>query len=79
MTNVISQSGKRCGPLQHRRGTGRWKLALFDEFFADDFFNHTPQPGGTRDKAGMLVPISDCVKLFRISRRSFTDSALIAT
>lgn len=25
---------------------------LFDELFADDFHDHTPQPGGTPDKEG---------------------------
>ena len=31
---------------------GRGDFALFDELFADDFIDHTPQPGGTPDKAG---------------------------
>lgn len=25
---------------------------LFEELFADDFVDHTPQPGGTPDKSG---------------------------
>jgi len=35
------------------QGGGDW--ALFDELFSDDFYDHTPQPGGTRDKAGVLL------------------------
>ncbi|MDT5365229.1 MAG: hypothetical protein QOC69_6991 [Mycobacterium sp.] len=30
-------------------------FALFDELFADDFVDHTPQPGTTPDKAGVRV------------------------
>ncbi|WP_329595812.1 MULTISPECIES: hypothetical protein [unclassified Streptomyces] len=33
---------------------GGGDFALFDELFADDFLDHTPQPGRTADKAGQL-------------------------
>lgn len=46
------------------QGGGDW--VLFDELFADDFFDHTPQPGGTRDKAGVLV-------LYKRLREAFPD------
>jgi hypothetical protein len=46
------------------QGRGNW--ALFDERFADNFFDHTPQPGGTRDKAGVLV-------LYQRLREAFPD------
>jgi predicted ester cyclase len=46
------------------QGRGNW--ALFDELFADNFFDHTPQPGGTRDKAGVLV-------LYKRLREAFPD------
>lgn len=46
------------------QGGGDWEL--FDELFADDFFDHTPQPGGTRDKAGVLV-------LYKRLREAFPD------
>ena len=36
------------------------------ELFADDFFDHTPQPGGTRDKAGVLA-------LYKRLREAFPD------
>jgi steroid delta-isomerase-like uncharacterized protein len=46
------------------QGGGNW--ALFDELFADDFLDHTPQPGGTPDKAGALG-------LYRRLREAFPD------
>jgi steroid delta-isomerase-like uncharacterized protein len=35
---------------------GQGDFALFEELFADDFVDHTPQPGTTPDKAGVRVP-----------------------
>ena len=35
------------------QGKGNWEA--FDELFADDFVDHTPQPGATPDKAGVAV------------------------
>lgn len=32
---------------------GKGDFALFDELFADDFVDHTPQPGTTPDKPGV--------------------------
>jgi steroid delta-isomerase-like uncharacterized protein len=46
------------------QGRGNWPL--FNELFADDFFDHTPQPGGTRDKAGVLA-------LYKRLREAFPD------
>jgi predicted ester cyclase len=46
------------------QGGGDW--ALFDELFSDDFYDHTPQPGGTRDKAGVLL-------LYKRLRDAFPD------
>jgi steroid delta-isomerase-like uncharacterized protein len=34
---------------------GQGDFALFDELFADEFVDHTPQPGTTPDKAGVRV------------------------
>jgi steroid delta-isomerase-like uncharacterized protein len=34
---------------------GQGDFALFDELFADDFVDHTPQPGTRPDKAGVRV------------------------
>ncbi|MDH6707063.1 putative ester cyclase [Kitasatospora sp. MAA19] len=46
------------------QGGGDW--ALFDELWADDFVDHTPQPGRTPDKAGAL-------ELYRVLRAAFPD------
>src|SRR5207247_10390233 len=35
------------------QGKGNWRL--FEELFADDFVDHTPQPGTTPDKDGVRV------------------------
>jgi predicted ester cyclase len=35
------------------QGKGDWKV--FDELFAEDFVDHTPQPGTTADKPGVLA------------------------
>jgi SnoaL-like polyketide cyclase len=35
------------------QGRGDWQL--FDALFADDFVDHTPQPGTTADKPGVLA------------------------
>ncbi|ABR64000.1 ester cyclase [Sinorhizobium medicae] len=39
---------------------------LFDELFADDFHDHTPQPGGTPDKEGAS-------RLYHALREAFPD------
>ena len=49
---------------QEVQGGGDW--ALFDQLFADDFIDHTPQPGGKPDKAGVL-------ELYRRLRQAFPD------
>lgn len=46
------------------QGEGNW--ALFDELFADDFVDHTPQPGVTADKDGVRV-------LYKGLRTAFPD------
>lgn len=46
------------------QGKGDWKA--FDELFADDFVDHTPQPGTTADKPGVLA-------LYQTLRRGFPD------
>lgn len=46
------------------QGGGNW--ALFDELWADDFVDHTPQPGRTPDRAGAL-------ELYRVLRAAFPD------
>ena len=41
-------------------------FAVFDELFADDFVDHTPQPGRTPDKAGAR-------ELYKVLRAAFPD------
>jgi len=45
---------------------GQGDFDLFDDLFADDFVDHTPQPGTTPDKAGVLV-------LYKRLRDAFPD------
>lgn len=45
---------------------GGGNYALFDELFADDFLDHTPQPNCTPDKAGALG-------LYKNLRAAFPD------
>jgi predicted ester cyclase len=46
------------------QGKGNWEV--FDELFADNFVDHTPQPGATPDKAGVR-------KLYQALRTGFSD------
>ena len=45
---------------------GGGNFDVFDELFADDFLDHTPQPGRTPDKAGAR-------ELYRPPRAAFPD------
>jgi predicted ester cyclase len=45
---------------------GRGDYALFEELFAPDYIDHTPQPGGTPDRAGTL-------HLYKALRAAFPD------
>src|SRR5882757_3448557 len=42
------------------------RFDVFDELFAEDFVDHTPQPGTTPDKAGVRV-------LYTYLRQAFPD------
>src|SRR4051794_39835910 len=46
---------KAVGRRNTEQVQGQGDFALFDELFADDFVDHTPQPGTTPDKAGVRV------------------------
>ena len=46
------------------QGKGNWDL--FEQLFADDFVDHTPQPGTTPDKNGVRV-------LYKRLRAAFPD------
>jgi len=45
---------------------GKGDFAVFEELFADDFTDHTPQPGTTPDKDGVRV-------LYHALREAFPD------
>jgi steroid delta-isomerase-like uncharacterized protein len=45
---------------------GRGDFELFEELFADDFVDHTPQPGTTADKDGVRI-------LYHRLREAFPD------
>lgn len=45
---------------------GKGDYALFDQLFAPDYVDHTPQPGGTPDKQGTL-------RLYKTLRAAFPD------
>lgn len=66
--NLIGEAAKAVvrRNTEEVQGGGDW--ALFDELFADNFYDHTPQPGGARDKAGVLV-------LYKRLREAFPDFA----
>jgi steroid delta-isomerase-like uncharacterized protein len=66
MTGDISETAKAVirRNTEEVQGGGDWEL--FDVLFADNFYDHTPQPGGQRDKAGVLA-------LYKRLRESFPD------
>jgi steroid delta-isomerase-like uncharacterized protein len=66
MTNIISETAIAVVRRNTEAVQGGSDWDLFDELFADDFFDHTPQPGGTRDKAGVLI-------LYKRLREAFPD------
>jgi hypothetical protein len=66
MTASISEAAKDGVRRNTEEVQGRGDWALFNELFAEDFFDHTPQAGGTRDKAGVLA-------LYKRLREAFPD------
>lgn len=65
-SNAISETAKAVVRRNTEEVQGGGNFALFDELFADDFLDHTPQPGGTPDKAGAR-------KLYQALRSAFPD------
>jgi steroid delta-isomerase-like uncharacterized protein len=64
--NDISEVAKSVVRRNTEEVQGGGDFDLFDQLFSDDFYDHTPQPGGTRDKAGVLV-------LYKRLREAFPD------
>src|SRR6476659_10484868 len=66
MTHPDAEAVKAVVRRNTEQVQGQGDFALFDELFADDFVDPTPQPGTTPDKAGVLV-------LYKRLRDAFTD------
>lgn len=62
----IAQTAKAVVRRNTEEVQGGGDFALFDQLFADDFVDHTPQPGGTPDKAGARA-------LYAALRQAFPD------
>src|ERR1700757_1984484 len=65
-TNNISEAAKAVIRRNTEEVQGRGNFEVFEELFADDFIDHTPQPGATPDKAGVR-------KLYTYLRSAFPD------
>ena len=67
MTDIgVSEAAKAVVRRNTEEVQGRGNFEVFDELFADDFLDHTPQPGRTSDKAGAR-------ELYKVLRAAFPD------
>ena len=66
ITNPTSEAAKAVVRRNTEEVQGRGNFALFDELFADDFVDHTTQPGTTPDKGGVR-------RLYTHLREAFPD------
>ena len=67
MTNVsVGEAAKAVVRRNTEEVQGGGNFELFEQLFADDFLDHTPQPGGTPDKAGAR-------NLYHALRTAFPD------
>ena len=64
--NDVSEAAKAVIRRNTDEVQGGGNFELFDELFADDFVDHTPQPGRTPDKAGAR-------ELYKVLRDAFPD------
>jgi steroid delta-isomerase-like uncharacterized protein len=62
----VSEAAKAVVRRNTEEVQGGGNFELFDELFADDFRDHTPQPGRTPDKAGAR-------QLYEVLRAAFPD------
>ena len=65
-TATISDAAKAVVRRNTEEVQGRGNFDVFEELFADNFVDHTPQPGMTPDKAGVR-------KLYTYVRAAFPD------
>jgi steroid delta-isomerase-like uncharacterized protein len=66
MTNATSEAAKAVVRRNTEEVQGGGNFEVFEELFADDFLDHTPQPNGTPDKAGARA-------LYHALRAAFPD------
>ena len=66
MNTTISEAAKAVIRRNTAEVQGGGDFALFDQLFADDFVDHTPQPNCTPDKDGAR-------QLYRVLRDAFPD------
>jgi steroid delta-isomerase-like uncharacterized protein len=66
MTNRASEAAKAVVRRNTEEVQGEGKFDVFEELFADDFVDHTPQPNMTSDKAGVR-------SLYKALRKAFPD------
>jgi len=62
----VSEAAKEVVRRNTQEVQGGGDYELYDELFADDFVDHTPQPGRTPNKAGALA-------LYKLLRSAFPD------
>ncbi|WP_230532876.1 ester cyclase [Microvirga roseola] len=66
MTTDISQAAIAVVRRNTEEVQGKGDYNLFEQLFAQDFVDHTPQPGGTPDRQGAL-------RLYKTLRNAFPD------
>ena len=64
--NTISEAAKAVVRRNTEEVQGGGNFDLFEELFADNFLDHTPQPGRTPDKDGAR-------QLYKVLRSAFPD------
>jgi steroid delta-isomerase-like uncharacterized protein len=65
-SNDISETAKAVVRRNTQEVQGGGNFEVFEELFADDFLDHTPQPGRTTDKNGAR-------ELYKLLRTAFPD------
>src|SRR5215469_15461415 len=66
MSDVSSSEAAKAVVRRNTEEVQGGRFDVFDELFADDFIDHTPQPNTTPDKAGVR-------KLYTYIRAAFPD------
>jgi steroid delta-isomerase-like uncharacterized protein len=66
VSSDVSEAAKAVVRRNTEEVQGKGDFDLFEELFADDFVDHTPQEGVTADKAGVKV-------LYSVLRDAFPD------